>query len=72
MIEAFTPAPVLQHCNYEWEVVIETDASVYLLAGVQWQDSDEGVLSVPKRPSWRSGFLVPSGPAQPGLEAAKK
>jgi len=37
-------APVLQHCDHEGEVIIETDASDDVSARVLTQRDDEGVL----------------------------
>jgi hypothetical protein len=42
--EAFTTAPVLAHFNFEKEIVLETDASSYVSAGVLSQYDDQGVL----------------------------
>jgi len=44
MITAFTTAPALRHFDHEREVIIETDASDYVSAGVLSQRDDEGVL----------------------------
>ena len=44
MVTAFTMAPALRHFNHEREVIIETDASDYVSAGVLSQRDDEGVL----------------------------
>jgi hypothetical protein len=44
MITMFTTAPALRHCDHEREVIIETDASDYVSAGVLSQRDDEGVL----------------------------
>jgi hypothetical protein len=44
MVQGFTMAPNLQHFDYGREVVIETDASDYVSAGVLSQWDDEGVL----------------------------
>jgi len=44
MITAFTTAPALCHFDHEREVIIETDASDYVSAGVLSQRDDEGVL----------------------------
>jgi hypothetical protein len=41
---AFTTAPVLTHFDYEKEIVLETDASSYVSAGVLSQYDDHGVL----------------------------
>jgi len=43
-ITAFTTAPALRHFDHEKEVIIETDASDYVSAGVLSQRDDEGVL----------------------------
>ena len=42
--DAFTSAPILQHFDYEKAIVIETDASDYVSAGVLSQHDDNGVL----------------------------
>jgi len=44
MITAFTTASALRHFTHEREVIIETDASDYVSAGVLSQRDDEGVL----------------------------
>jgi hypothetical protein len=44
MVTAFTTAPALRHFNHEKEVIIETDASDYVSAGVLSQRDDEGIL----------------------------
>ena len=44
MVEAFTTAPTLRHFDHEREVIIETDASNYVSAGILSQRDDEGVL----------------------------
>jgi hypothetical protein len=44
MVSAFTRAPALRHFDHAREVVIETDASDYVSAGVLSQRDDEGVL----------------------------
>jgi len=44
MVTAFTTAPTLRHFDHESEVIIETDASDYVSAGVLSQRDDEGVL----------------------------
>jgi hypothetical protein len=41
---AFTTAPVLPHFDYDREIVVETDASDYVSAGVLSQYDDEGTL----------------------------
>ena len=42
--EAFTTAPVLAHFDYEKEIVLETDASSYVSAGVLSQYDNQGIL----------------------------
>ena len=42
--EAFTSAPILQHFDNEKAIVVETDASDYVSAGVLSQPDDNGVL----------------------------
>ena len=44
MVTAFTTVPALRHFDHEREVLIETDASDYVSAGVLSQRDDEGVL----------------------------
>ena len=44
IITVFTTAPALRHFDHEREVIIETDASDYVSAGVLSQQHDEGVL----------------------------
>jgi len=44
MLTAFATAPVLQHSDHEREVIIVTDVSYYVSAGVLSQYDDEGVL----------------------------
>jgi len=44
MITAVTTAPALRHFDHKREVIIETDASDYVSAGVSSQRDDEGVL----------------------------
>jgi len=44
MIIVFTTAPALCNFDHEREVIIETDASNYVSAGVLSQRDDEGVL----------------------------
>jgi len=41
---AFMTAPILRHFDYDREIVVETDASDYVLAGVLSQYDDEGTL----------------------------
>jgi len=43
MVMTFTTAQVLRHLDYEKEVIIETDASDYVSAGVSSQCVHEGV-----------------------------
>ena len=40
---AFTCAPIVQHFDYEKAIVVETDASNYLFAGVLSQPDDNGL-----------------------------
>jgi hypothetical protein len=42
--KAFTMAPVLRHFDYERQIIVETDASDYVSAGVLSQYDDEGIL----------------------------
>ena len=44
IITAFTTAPALRHFDHDREVIIETDASDYVSAGVLSQRDYEGVL----------------------------
>jgi len=44
MVTAFTMAPALRHFDHEKEVIIKTDASDYVSAGVLSQRDDDGVL----------------------------
>jgi len=44
MVEAFIIAPVLRHFDHERMVIIGTDASDYVSAGVLSQCDDDGVL----------------------------
>jgi len=39
--KAFTMAPILRHFDYDCEIVVETDASDYVLAGILSQYDDE-------------------------------
>jgi hypothetical protein len=43
MVTAFTTAPALQHFDHEREVIIETDASDYVSAGILSQRDDQEV-----------------------------
>jgi hypothetical protein len=42
--QVFTTAPVLWHFNYDREIIVETDASDYVSAGVLSQYDDDGIL----------------------------
>jgi hypothetical protein len=42
--QAFTTAPILRHFDYDYEIIVETDASDYVSAGVLSQYDDEGLL----------------------------
>ena len=42
--EAFTSAPILSHFDPEREIIVETDASDYVSAGVLSQYDDDGIL----------------------------
>ena len=42
--DAFTSAPILQHFDYEKAIVVETDTSDYISAGVLSQPDHQGVL----------------------------
>ena len=44
MVTTLTTAPVLQHFDHDREVIIETDASDFVTAGVLLQYDDNGVL----------------------------
>jgi hypothetical protein len=44
MILPFTTAPILRHFDHSREVIIETDASDYVLAGVLSQRDNDGFL----------------------------
>jgi hypothetical protein len=44
MVSAFTTSPIFRHFDHSKEVVIETDASDYVSAGVLSQRDDEGIL----------------------------
>jgi len=41
---AFSTAPILGHFDYDREIVVETDASDYILAGILSQYDNEGTL----------------------------
>ena len=41
---AFTTAPILRHFDYEREIIVETDASDYVSAGILSQHDDDGIL----------------------------
>jgi hypothetical protein len=40
----FTSVPILAHFNLDWDVIVETDASYYVSAGVFSQYDDDNVL----------------------------
>jgi len=42
--KAFTSAPILCHFDYDQEIIVETDASNYVSAGILSQYDDDGVL----------------------------
>jgi hypothetical protein len=42
--QAFTTAPILRHFDYDCDIIVETDASDYVSAGVLSQYDDEGLL----------------------------
>jgi hypothetical protein len=42
--QAFTTAPILRHFDYDREIIVETDASDYVSAGVLSQYDDAGIL----------------------------
>jgi hypothetical protein len=42
--QAFTTTPILLHFDYDQEIIVETDASEYISAGVVSQYDDEGIL----------------------------
>jgi len=42
--KAFTSAPILRHIDYDREIIVETDASDFVSAGILSQYDDEGVL----------------------------
>ena len=42
--KVFTSAPSLRHFDYDREIVVETDASNYVSAGILSQYDDEGIL----------------------------
>jgi hypothetical protein len=44
IVEKFSTAPILRHFDHSREVIIETDASDYVSAGVLSQRDDTGVL----------------------------
>ena len=44
---AFTTAPVLAHFDPDREILVETDASDYMSAGVMSQHDDNGILYTP-------------------------
>jgi len=42
--KAFTSAPILRHFDYDWEIIVETDTSDYVSAGILSQHDDDDVL----------------------------
>jgi len=42
--KAFTSAPILGHFDYDREIIVSTDASDYVSAGILSQYDDEGIL----------------------------
>jgi hypothetical protein len=42
--QAFTTAPVLRYFDYDKDIIMETDASNYVSAGVLSQYDDDGIL----------------------------
>jgi len=42
--KAFMSAPILHHIDYDREIIVETDASDYVSAGILSQHDDDGVL----------------------------
>jgi hypothetical protein len=42
--QAFTMAPILRHFDHDREVIVETDTSDYISAGILSQYDDQGVL----------------------------
>jgi len=42
--KAFTSAPILGHFDYDREIIVETNASDYISAGILFQYDDDGVL----------------------------
>jgi len=42
--KAFTSAPILRHFDYDREIIVETDASDYVSAGIISQYDNEGIL----------------------------
>ena len=41
---AFTTAPILRHFDHDREIIVETDASDYVSAGILSQYDDDGIL----------------------------
>ena len=41
---AFTTAPILRHFDHDREIIVETDASDYVSAGILPQYADDGIL----------------------------
>jgi hypothetical protein len=42
--QVFTTAPILQHFDYDQEIIVETDTSDYISASILLQYDDEGIL----------------------------
>jgi preprotein translocase subunit Sec61beta len=42
--QAFTTAPILRYFDYDCEIIVETNASDYVSAGILSQYDDEGLL----------------------------
>ena len=42
--DSFTSAPILKHFDLEKEILLETDASDYVSAGILSQRNEEGIL----------------------------
>ena len=41
---AFTTAPILRHFDHDREIIVETNASDYVSAGISLQYDDDGIL----------------------------
>jgi hypothetical protein len=42
--QVFTTTPILQHFNYDQEIIVETDTSDYVSASILSQYDNEGIL----------------------------